>query len=363
MGVVNVTPDSFSDGGRYADDRGRGRPRPRPPGRRAPTSSTSAASPRAPARRGRWWPRSSTGSCRSSASWPPRAPSCRSTPCAPRSPRPRSRPAPGSSTTSPAAWPTPGSSTSSPTPARRTSRCTGARHSDRMADLAVRRPGGVVGDRTRRARRPARRVRGGRHRAATGWCSTPAWASPRGPPTTGSCSRGLDVLAAPGLPAAGRREPQVLPGRAAGRRRRAAAPGRRSGSTPTSRWSRCWPSGVWASCGCTTSARPRRPARRGRDVDPTAGGRVLAVLAHGRMAAVSADRTTDELAVTGIECFAHHGVFDFERREGQTFVDRPRPRPRHPRRGCLRRLARTPSTTAVSWPRCQGRRGDATRST
>ena len=28
----------------------------------------------------------------------------------------------------------------------------------------------------------------------------------------------------------------------------------------------------------------------------------------------------DELAVTGIECFAHHGVFEFEKREGQTFV-------------------------------------------
>jgi dihydroneopterin aldolase len=28
----------------------------------------------------------------------------------------------------------------------------------------------------------------------------------------------------------------------------------------------------------------------------------------------------DELAVTGIECYGHHGVFDFERREGQTFV-------------------------------------------
>ncbi|HEY0890374.1 MAG TPA: dihydroneopterin aldolase [Nocardioides sp.] len=28
---------------------------------------------------------------------------------------------------------------------------------------------------------------------------------------------------------------------------------------------------------------------------------------------------TDELAVLGIECFAHHGVFEFERREGQTF--------------------------------------------
>jgi dihydroneopterin aldolase len=30
--------------------------------------------------------------------------------------------------------------------------------------------------------------------------------------------------------------------------------------------------------------------------------------------------TSDELAILGIECFGHHGVFEFERREGQTFV-------------------------------------------
>jgi 7,8-dihydroneopterin aldolase/epimerase/oxygenase len=29
---------------------------------------------------------------------------------------------------------------------------------------------------------------------------------------------------------------------------------------------------------------------------------------------------TDVLRILGIECFAHHGVFDHERREGQTFV-------------------------------------------
>ena len=29
---------------------------------------------------------------------------------------------------------------------------------------------------------------------------------------------------------------------------------------------------------------------------------------------------TDELSITGLECFAHHGVFDFEKREGQVFV-------------------------------------------
>jgi dihydroneopterin aldolase len=28
----------------------------------------------------------------------------------------------------------------------------------------------------------------------------------------------------------------------------------------------------------------------------------------------------DTLSVTGIECFAHHGVFEHERREGQVFV-------------------------------------------
>ncbi|WP_110241036.1 dihydroneopterin aldolase [Nocardioides gilvus] len=32
------------------------------------------------------------------------------------------------------------------------------------------------------------------------------------------------------------------------------------------------------------------------------------------------DPQIDELTVSGIECFGHHGVFDFERREGQVFV-------------------------------------------
>lgn len=32
------------------------------------------------------------------------------------------------------------------------------------------------------------------------------------------------------------------------------------------------------------------------------------------------DDRLDELQVLGIECFAHHGVFDHERRDGQTFV-------------------------------------------
>jgi dihydroneopterin aldolase len=31
-------------------------------------------------------------------------------------------------------------------------------------------------------------------------------------------------------------------------------------------------------------------------------------------------RPLDELTITGIECFGHHGVFDHERRDGQVFV-------------------------------------------
>ena len=30
--------------------------------------------------------------------------------------------------------------------------------------------------------------------------------------------------------------------------------------------------------------------------------------------------TADELTITGIECFGHHGVLDHERRDGQVFV-------------------------------------------
>lgn len=29
---------------------------------------------------------------------------------------------------------------------------------------------------------------------------------------------------------------------------------------------------------------------------------------------------SDEIAITGIECFGHHGVFEHERRDGQVFV-------------------------------------------
>jgi 7,8-dihydroneopterin aldolase/epimerase/oxygenase len=35
---------------------------------------------------------------------------------------------------------------------------------------------------------------------------------------------------------------------------------------------------------------------------------------------VRAQRPRDRLSITGIEAFGHHGVFDFERRDGQPFV-------------------------------------------
>ena len=44
------------------------------------------------------------------------------------------------------------------------------------------------------------------------------------------------------------------------------------------------------------------------------------------------DELTDELSVTGIECFGHHGVFEHERREGQAVRGRPHAGPRHPPR-------------------------------
>ena len=57
---------------------------------------------------------------------------------------------------------------------------------------------------------------------------------------------------------------------------------------------------------------------------------------------------TDELALLGLECWGHHGVFEHERREGQPFVvdlvlglDTDR-RPRRPT------TSPTPSTTAAS---------------
>ena len=66
MGILNVTPDSFSDGGRYLDPRARARPCAADARRRRRHRSTSAANRRVRARRRSPRPRSSRASCRSS---------------------------------------------------------------------------------------------------------------------------------------------------------------------------------------------------------------------------------------------------------------------------------------------------------
>ena len=115
MGVVNVTPDSFSDGGRWADPRRRDRARPRAAGRRRrhPRRRRRVDPARAPP--GRWSRRSSPGSSRSSRALAGDGAVGLGRHHARRGGAGRaSPPAPRSSTTSPAAWPTRGSSTWSP---------------------------------------------------------------------------------------------------------------------------------------------------------------------------------------------------------------------------------------------------------
>ena len=206
MGVVNVTPDSFSDGGRWATPdaaiahgrellrRRRRHPRRRrrvDPPRRHPAAGRRGARPRRPGDRR---PRGAT------------APPSRSTPCAARWPlaaveagaadrqrrlrRPR-RPADARR------W--------SPRAGRRTSPCTGA-------------PTATPCSSTRRTTARATSSR----RCATSWpsgsrrcsppasgrsgsCSTPGSASPRPPSTTGPCCAGSSPIADLGLPGAGRR--------------------------------------------------------------------------------------------------------------------------------------------------------------
>ena len=145
MGVVNVTPDSFSDGGRWFDHAA---PSPTawswwPRGR---TWSTSAASRpgRAPSRSTP--PRSSAGCCPSSRPWPPTGGS----PSTPATPRPRPPPwprGPRSSTTS--------RPRSAPVAAERGRRLGGDAHAGRPADDAGR--PAVRRRRRRGARLPGRR--------------------------------------------------------------------------------------------------------------------------------------------------------------------------------------------------------------
>ena len=196
MGVVNVTPDSFSDGGRYLDVADARRPRPRAGGRRS--------------RRARRWRRVDPTGCRArdrgrgaapggtggrrasrpspafpSASTPPRQPSPTA---ALRAGAPRRQRRVGRSSRSRRSSPSPR------TRARVTSRCTcsasRARCSD-DADVRRRRRGGLRlprrAPRGRRAPPASRRAR---------WPPIPESASARRSPTTSRCSPRLPALVA-----------------------------------------------------------------------------------------------------------------------------------------------------------------------
>ena len=336
MGVVNVTPDSFSDGGRWLDARRGGGARPAAAGARVRTSSTWAGSPPGPA--------------------PPRPPGRRgaarvlpviralaadgrrglaSTPCGPRWRRRRWRPAPRWSTTSRAASPTRGCSRSSPASDAPYVAMHWRAHSDRMADFATYDEAGGVVEAV--CRELAERVEA---MLAAGIAARADRAGPGarvrqdGRATTGSCCAASTGSMALGFPLLVGASPQVLP-RPPARRRRTATPRPTDGaSMPTPRWSRCWPArGVWGI--------------RVHDVRATRDA-LAVVRAASRENSMSRPRAST--VTPGVECFGHHGVFDFERREGQTSWSTWHwawtPGRRRRRTTCA-----TPWTTGVSWSR------------
>ena len=185
-------------------------------------------------------------------------------------------------------------------------------HSDRMRDFATYDgPGGVVAAVCDELADRVEAIAGRRDRAATGSCSTRGSGFAKtAEPQLGAAARRSTGSPALGLPAAGRRLPQVLP-RARCWPTRTASPrpvDEREHAHAAAR-SRCSPSrGVWGAAGARRArhaATRWRSSERLRRTGTTAGGR------HD-------DRPS--WPSPGIECFGHHGVFDFERRDGQIFV-------------------------------------------
>ncbi len=184
-GVVNVTPDSFSDGGRRFEPDGRRRARPRAGRRRAPTWSTSAGSPPGPGAARVPVAEELAGCCRWSAELAAAGVRRQHRHHARRG---RRRSAGGG----------------------RRDRQRRQRRARRPGDGAAGRRGGrdlrggalaraqprdaaAGGLRRRRRRRPQRARRAASRPWAAGastassWSSTPAWGSPSAPSTTGRC--------------------------------------------------------------------------------------------------------------------------------------------------------------------------------
>ena len=262
MGVLNVTPDSFSDGGRYADldaavahglaMRAAG----------ADIVDVGGESTRPGAERVDAEEEAAPGAAgRSAALAARRRRRSASTPPGPRSPRPRWRPGrgvvndvcgglgrPGDGRVVAAA----GVPVGAHALARAQPRNAGAGRATTTWSPRSRAelPGSV----------DAARARPGSTRPTS--CSTRASGSPRPPSTTGRCCAACDELIALGLPGAGRRVPQGVPRPAARRRGRHAAPGRRA-ARPRPPRPACWPRlRAPGACGCTRSAPSRTPWQR-----------------------------------------------------------------------------------------------------
>ena len=260
MGVVNVTPDSFSDGGLYLDPeaaiahgRRAGRRRGGDPRRRRRVDAAGGGGGRRPRRScARVEPvveALAGGGARRS----------RSTPRRRRSPRRRSTPGRRSSTTSPPCAAT-----------RRWRRCCAERGADRRAHAHAGRPADDAGrprlrGRRRRGaglpRRAARRRRSPPGSTRSGSGSTPGSASARPPSTTSSCCGGLGELRELGRPLVVGTSRKSFIGRVDGSRA-----GERLGGTIAS-------SVLAAADGRRGAARPRR-----RRDGPGADGSASAVL-------------------------------------------------------------------------------------
>ena len=339
MGVVNVTPDSFSDGGRWPS-----------PTRRVAhgrelladgadildiggeSTRPGATRPLVDEELGRVVP-VITGAGRRGCGGLRRHHARRG-----RRGGARGRGA-RSSTTCPAAWPTRASSTWSRPPDATYVAMHWRAHGDHMRDFAVYDgPGGVVGGGPRRARRAGRGDAGRRHRRRPDRARPGPRLRQAGRAQLGAAAPTSTRSQALGFPLLVGASRKSLPRHAAGRPRRGPAPGRRAGARQHRAHRRCSPQqGVWGL--------------RVHDVR-AADDALAAWQALARAADRPRSDTHDRRAGR-----PRHRVLRPPRRlrlraaRGPDLRDRPRAGHRHRARRRRPTTCKTPSTTEVSWPR------------
>ena len=129
-------------------------------------------------------------------------------------------------------------------------------HSTRMRDFATYDgPGGVVGACARSWPHGSTRCSPPASRASR-WSSTPAWASPRRPRTTGRCWPASTGSGSSGFPVLVGASRKSFLGTLLADADGAAPPGRRAGRPPTPCWSPTWPGTASGAFACTTCAPP-----------------------------------------------------------------------------------------------------------